>query len=66
VAEVAKLVRLGRRTVYEMCRTARMPGAAKIGNKWRVRRATLLAWLEARGEAGADDADDDAASRGTR
>ena len=50
IDEVCELLQLGKRTVYELARTGRLPGAAKIGGQWRVNRAKLAAWLEAGGE----------------
>lgn len=46
--EVMDLLRIGERTVYEMCRTGRLPGALKVGGQWRVRRGDLEAWLRER------------------
>ena len=50
IHEVAKLLRLGERTTYTMLREGRIPGAAKVGGKWRVSRAKLIAWMEKGGE----------------
>ena len=51
ISEVAALLRLGERTVYELARTGRLPGAAKVANKWRFNRTKLVAWLDAGGQA---------------
>ena len=51
LSEVVKLLRLGRRTVYELARAGRLPGAAKVGGQWRFNRTTLEEWLDAGGEA---------------
>lgn len=57
ISEVAQLLRLGERTVYEMQRGGRIPGAAKVGGKWRVDRRKLVAWMAAGAElAEGDDA----------
>ncbi len=50
INEVAELLRLGERTVYDMLRAGRLPGAAKVGGKWRVDREKLVAWVAAGGE----------------
>jgi excisionase family DNA binding protein len=55
IEEVCVLLKLGKRTVYELARTGRLPGAAKVGGQWRVNRETLTAWLEAGGEFDAAD-----------
>lgn len=54
INEVAEMLRLGERAVYEMLRTGRIPGAAKAGGKWRVDRDKLVEWMAAGGEL-ADD-----------
>ena len=50
IQEVAHLLKLGERTVYDMLRGGRIPGAAKAGNKWRVDQDELVAWMKAGGE----------------
>ena len=50
IQEVADLLKLSDRTVYEMCRTDRLPGISKVGGKWRVDREKLVTWLESGGE----------------
>ena len=50
IPEVATLLRLAERTVYDMCRGGRIPGVAKVGGQWRIERKRLLAWLAAGGE----------------
>jgi excisionase family DNA binding protein len=50
IDDVCELLQLGKRTVYELARTGRLPGAAKVGGQWRVNKAKLTAWLEAGGE----------------
>ena len=50
IKEVCALLRLGERTVYDLCRQGKLVGAAKVGGQWRVNRHKLMAWLEAGGE----------------
>lgn len=50
ITDVAELLRLSERTTYAMLREGGIPGAAKVGGKWRVDQAKLLAWMEAGGE----------------
>lgn len=58
ITEVAQMLRLGERVVYDILRGGRIPGAAKAGNKWRVDRDKLVAWMAAGGELAGDRADD--------
>lgn len=51
VQEVAEILKLSDRTVYEMCRKDRLPGISKVGGKWRIEREKLIDWLERGGEA---------------
>ena len=51
IPDVAKLLKLGERTIYQLARDGRLGGAAKAGGQWRVERSALMAWLEAGGEA---------------
>ena len=51
IDEVCALLKLGKRTVYDLCREGKLPGAAKIGNQWRVNRQQLDEWLAAGGAA---------------
>lgn len=48
IPECAELLRLSERSVYGMARNGELPGAVKVGGKWRVERATLMASLRAR------------------
>jgi excisionase family DNA binding protein len=50
IDETAALLKLSDRTVYEMLRNGRLPGAAKLAGKWRVDRDKLLAWVAKGGE----------------
>ena len=49
--EAAALLRIGERTAYTRCRSGQLPGAAKVGGRWRVDRATLESWLRRGGDA---------------
>ena len=51
IKEVCVLLRLGERTVYDLCRQGKLVGAAKIGGQWRVDRQKLLDWMAAGAEA---------------
>ncbi len=51
ISEVCEKLRLAERTVYEMVRNGRLPGATKVGGSWRIKTEVLEAWLEAGGEA---------------
>jgi excisionase family DNA binding protein len=50
LTEVADLLKLSDRTVYDMCRRGRLPGVSKVAGQWRIDRRKLLAWLDAGGE----------------
>lgn len=52
IREVCVLLRVGERTVYDLCREGRLPGAIKVGGQWRVHHERLLKWIEQGGEAG--------------
>jgi excisionase family DNA binding protein len=51
IPDVAKLLKLGERTIYQLARDGRLGGAAKVGGQWRVEKSSLLAWLKAGGDA---------------
>ncbi|MFC1611411.1 helix-turn-helix domain-containing protein [Myxococcota bacterium] len=51
IGEVAKLLKLGERTVYQLAREGRIGGVAKVGNQWRFAKSALLEWLKQGGEA---------------
>jgi excisionase family DNA binding protein len=59
ITETASLLRIGERTVYEMLRTGRIPGAAKVGGKWRINEPKLTHWMA----AGAELADEGSGER---
>ena len=43
--EAAALLRLGKRTVYGMCKEGTIP-VKKIGQQWRFHRAKIMSWVE--------------------
>lgn len=43
------MLKLSERTVYDLCRQGKLPGAAKIGSQWRIEKSKLIAWLDAGG-----------------
>ena len=51
IAEVAQLLKIGQRTVYQLACEGRIGGAAKVGSQWRFDRVALHKWLSAGGEA---------------
>ena len=51
VAQVCELLQLAERTVYDLCRQGKLPGAAKVGGSWRIKKTVLDEWLTAGGEA---------------
>jgi len=62
IKETASLLRLGERGTYEKLRAGLIPGAAKVGGKWRVNRQKLIEWMYAGGELadGNDEGEPDA------
>ena len=48
IAEVSSALGISERTVYEMARTGRLPGALRLGGRWLVRRDLLETALEAK------------------
>ncbi len=51
IQQVCERLQLAERTVYDLCRKGKLPGAAKVGGSWRVEEAALLAFMKAGGEA---------------
>ncbi len=45
IKQVCEQLQLAERTVYDLCRKGKLPGAAKVGGSWRVEEAALLAWI---------------------
>lgn len=52
IEEVCRLLKLSDRTVYDLCRHGKLPGAAKVGGQWRVNALELNGWLSAGGASG--------------
>ena len=50
IPECCDLLRLSERSVYDMARNGKLPGAAKVGGKWRVNRSVLMDWLATGGD----------------
>lgn len=46
VDEVAQLLRVNRKTIYEAFGRGEIPGGRRIGRTIRFARAAILAWLE--------------------
>ncbi len=51
IQEVATLLRMSERRVYDLVRDDRIPGAAKVGGTWRIHRKTLEKFLSDGGDA---------------
>ena len=47
IAETAAALGVSERTIYELARTGRLPGALRLGGRWLVRRDALERALEA-------------------
>ena len=47
VDEVAALLRLNRKTIYEAFQRGELPGGRRVGRSIRFDRATILDWLAA-------------------
>lgn len=45
--EAADILGLSLNTVYRLAKSGQLAGASKVGRKWRIHRATLLASLAA-------------------
>lgn len=45
VPEVARFLRVNRKTVYDLANQGRLPGAHRVGRTIRVYRRTMLRWL---------------------
>lgn len=43
--ELATLLRLNRKTVYELLARHQIPGARRIGRRYRIHRDAVLDWL---------------------
>lgn len=51
IKEVAALLKLAGKTVYSMAQRGEIP-AFKVRGQWRIQRADLTAWIEARKQPG--------------
>jgi excisionase family DNA binding protein len=49
VDELAALMRLNRKTVYDAIDKGEIPGAQRIGRSIRITRDTVVAWLKSQG-----------------
>jgi excisionase family DNA binding protein len=45
VDELAALLRVNRKTVYEALARGEIPGARRVGNTYRILRAAVLVWF---------------------
>jgi len=50
IQEACEILRLGERTVYDMCRKGKLPGVAKVGGSWRIEEKALHDYMKAGGE----------------
>jgi len=57
IPECCHLLRLSERSVYDMARNGRLPGAVKVGGKWRVERAVLMTSLREQAASHTDRSD---------
>ncbi len=53
IKEVCEILRIGERTAYELCRTAQLGGAVRVGGQWRIEKTAFEAWVK-RGGGSAD------------
>ncbi len=54
--EVAAILRIGKRTAYELARTGRLGGATKIGGSWRILKDEFDRWVRQGGDVRAQGA----------
>ena len=58
ISEVAEYLKLHELTVRRLAREGELP-AFKVGRQWRIQRAKLQEWIDARsGQGAAEDQDD--------
>jgi excisionase family DNA binding protein len=50
--EVADILRIGKRTAYELARTGQLGGATKVGGSWRILKEGFDKWVRQGGGAG--------------
>ena len=58
IDEVATYLKAGKRTVYRLASSGKIP-AFKLGGTWRFRRAELDQWIASQIGEGTDSADDE-------
>jgi excisionase family DNA binding protein len=46
IKEVCEILRIGERTAYELCRTAQLGGAVRVGGQWRIEKTAFEAWVK--------------------
>lgn len=51
--EIAAILRIGKRTAYELARTGQLGGATKVGGSWRILRDEFDKWVRQGGGASA-------------
>lgn len=51
VAELATLLRMNEKSVYDLIARGKVPGARKVGGAWRVHRPTVIDWIAGRATA---------------
>ena len=51
-AEVAELLRVNRKTLYEAVQRDQIPGVVRVGRILRFHRDAVLAWIRASGQVG--------------
>ncbi len=49
VDEVASLLRVNRKTIYDMVARKQLPGVIYVGRKLRISRRAVLQWLQGQG-----------------
>jgi len=51
--EVAAILRIGKRTAYDLARKGQLGGATKVGGSWRILRDEFDKWVRRGGGASA-------------
>lgn len=51
VPELAALLRMNVKSVYEIVARGQIPGCRRVGRCWRAHRPTVVAWLAGQGSA---------------
>ncbi len=52
--EVAAILRIGKRTAYELARNGQLGGATKVGGSWRILKDEFDKWVRQGGGASAN------------